>query len=183
MSDFSSSIFHGGVVKAYQNEGPLGSAFQPDAVMPIQFYGRPHDDERMVGVRRLMCAILDDALRCFERNLTGQTPQKLRQFREAEYWLFRETKGKSIFSFESVCDALRVDPKLLRKVMLKRWARAMAGEAPDRLSRRTPVRRYSSTGSYLECNMTLAPVRRHVTAPASRGISTINRRSGPTSAT
>jgi hypothetical protein len=101
----------------------------------------------MEAVKRLMCAILEDALRCFERNHTARTPVRRREFREAENWLFRESAGEGLFSFKNVCHALGVDSNRLRRAMSKRRANALAGETPKPLFRRSPVVRKSSTGA------------------------------------
>jgi hypothetical protein len=146
MSSFDAGIYpQSGASRApLQEEPSLHSALQPEAVMPVQFYGARRGGEQVEAVKRLMCAILEDALRCFERNLQACTTLRRREFREAENWLFSRSEGEGLFSFENVCDALGVDPNRLRRAISQRRASVLTCQTPNPLLRRSPVIRASS---------------------------------------
>jgi hypothetical protein len=145
MSSIDPSIYpQSGALRYPLKEASLDASLQPDSVVPAQFYGARREGKQMEALKRLMCAILEDALRCFERNLGAYAVVRRREFREVENWLFRETKGEGPFSFENVCDALNVDPNRLRRVISERRANILAGRIPSPLSRRSPVRREAS---------------------------------------
>ena len=82
--------------------------FEPVAVLPCQVANRPRGPAE--GARRLMAALLEDALRC--------SPQEVRDdsWREAAGWVFSNDRSY-VFSFLSVCDALRIDYGWLRMVV------------------------------------------------------------------
>ena len=144
MSSFDVGIYpQSGRGRAPLKEASMDSALQSETVMPVQFYGARREGQQVEAVKRLMCAILEDALRCSERNLGAHALVRHREFHEVGNWLFSETEGGP-FSFENVCDALGVDPKRLRRVILGRRANILAGGTPSPLSRRSPVTREAS---------------------------------------
>jgi hypothetical protein len=116
----------------------LGSLFVPDVLTPEQFYDSRRDDSSIRPVKKLMMAILEDALRCFQNNADAKTGSRKRLFNEAEAWLCGEG-GEGPFSFETVCETLGIEPKFLR-AGLKEWRnQQLAGVATRRLARRSPV--------------------------------------------
>ena len=44
----------------------IGNLFVPDVLTPEQFYDSRKDDSNIRPVKKLMMAILEDALRCFQ---------------------------------------------------------------------------------------------------------------------
>ena len=118
--------------------GALGSIFVPDAITPEQFYDMRRDDSAIAPVKRLMMAVLEDALRCFQNNAEAKGVARKRLFAEAEQWLCGEV-GDGPFSFETVCETLGIEPQFLR-AGLKEWrAQQLAGISTRRLARRSPV--------------------------------------------
>jgi hypothetical protein len=95
---------------------------QGDAILPSQFYGSSRGGKRIEAEKRLMSAVLDDGVRCFERNLKARSAQGRRAFLEAEYWLFKE-RNVGAFSFENVCDALGLSPDCVRRAVWSRRSR------------------------------------------------------------
>jgi hypothetical protein len=71
------------------------------------------------ALRRLMIALLEDAVRTFQRNLFSQGEHGRRLFREAETWLMDDHPDAALH-FEDVCDALDLDADFLRSA-LQRW--------------------------------------------------------------
>lgn len=64
--------------------------------------------------RHLMLAVLEDALVCFQKNLFARTAKKRAEFAEAEGWILSEDDS-ALFSFETVCDTLGIEPGYLRR--------------------------------------------------------------------
>jgi len=62
---------------------------------------------------RLMSMILEDAIECFIRHAGAESTAGQREFRDAERWLFA-TGDSWIFSCESICGHLGVDPGFIR---------------------------------------------------------------------
>lgn len=118
--------------------GVLGSIFVPDVITPEQFYDMRRDDSAIAPVKRLMMAVLEDALRCFQNNADAKSGQRKRLFVEAEQWLCGES-GDGPFSFATVCETLGIEPNFLRSG-LKEWRnQQLAGISARRLARRSPV--------------------------------------------
>jgi len=89
--------------------GVLGSIFVPDVITPQQYYDSRHDDSAIAPVKRLMMAVLEDALRCFQNNSDANSGPRKRLFAEAEQWLCGEA-GDGPFSFDTVCETLGIEP-------------------------------------------------------------------------
>lgn len=116
----------------------LGSLFVPDVMTPEQFYDTKRDDSTVRPVKKLMMAILEDALRCFQNNAEARSGARKRLFQDAETWLYSDG-GEGPFSFEMVCETLGIEPDYLR-TGLREWRRQqLDGRSPHRLARRSPV--------------------------------------------
>jgi len=116
----------------------LGNLFVPDVMTPEQYYDSRRDDSSIRPVKKLMMAILEDALRCFQNNADAKTGSRKRLFEEAEQWLCGEG-GEGPFSFEMVCETLGIEPGFLRSG-LKEWRKQqLMGDSTRRLARRSPV--------------------------------------------
>ncbi len=116
--------------------------FQPSAVLPSQYFdSRPAE---LSPEKRLMFAVLIDAVRCLEMGLTGPASRK-RTLAEVEWWLFR-ARGDQLFSFDSVCEALEIDPDHLRRGLLRWRDQKLAGKT-SRMTRRSPVALFPRLGA------------------------------------
>jgi len=67
----------------------------------------------------LMCAVLEDAVDCFQKQFVCASRRAKRLGQEAEAWLFSDN-SKWAFSFLSICTALDLGPQYIRQG-LKRW--------------------------------------------------------------
>jgi hypothetical protein len=101
--------------------GPLdgGEALEPYAILPAQFYVPRHRVSDGEALRRLMVAILVDALRCFQTKFEARQSARRQEFAEAQSWIFSDEEYEP-FSFRAVCDALQVDSQAIRRG-LARW--------------------------------------------------------------
>jgi hypothetical protein len=107
---------------------PEVSLLQPDIVLPMQLVRTPA--RFLTPERRLMLAILEDAVWCFQRYYAATTSQGRRIRREAERWLFARD-WEWTFSFERVCEALDFNPAYLRNG-LRRWQEHQPAPAANR---------------------------------------------------
>ncbi len=64
--------------------------------------------------RRLLSAILRDAIDCYIRDCCAPNRHKKSSFREAKEWFF-SVDDYGVFSFEYVCNALRIEPGYIRR--------------------------------------------------------------------
>ncbi|HTM10669.1 MAG TPA: hypothetical protein VL754_19945 [Verrucomicrobiae bacterium] len=97
----------------------LASWLQPDVTAAIE---RRNGKIANGPERRLMVAVLEDAVLRFRKNAAAKTEEGKAIFAEEQQWLFGPGEDGP-FSFESICDALGIDPSYLRRG-LSRWARA-----------------------------------------------------------
>ena len=113
----------------------------PDALTPGQYYdGIRADDSCARPIKRLMLAVLEDAMRCYQSYANSRSRAQRRLFIEAEGWLM-DRKADGPFAFETVCETLGIDPSCLREG-LRRWRlQQLDGLNPRRLARRSPVTR------------------------------------------
>lgn len=115
--------------------GPLGGEFsESEAVLPTQFYGARRGASNIEPMRRLMIAMLVDAVRCFQTKAGADRTARSQEFAEVKSWLFSDDDD-GLFSFNAVCDALGLDPKSIRN-WLARWQEKRLADAKPRLIRR-----------------------------------------------
>jgi len=100
-------------------EEKLGSLFQPDSLLSVQYFETLRRKTLFEPEKRLMLAILEDGINCFQENLLTQKVGKSRLFQDAEEWIV-QTDGDWVFSFENVCEALGINPAYVRQGLL-RW--------------------------------------------------------------
>jgi hypothetical protein len=90
------------------------SLFQPDLLLPVQFFAALRRKAQACGERRLMVAILEDAVDCFQKHLWA-TDNRSRHLRaEAEKWFFSDDDSWP-FSFVNICHALDLHPGFIRR--------------------------------------------------------------------
>ena len=92
----------------------LARILEPDIFLPSQFYGGNGLSRKLEGEKRLMIAILKDAVECLEkyrgsRSSTGRMP-----LRNAIEWV-EDTSTEWLFSFTNICDLLGFDPELFAR--------------------------------------------------------------------
>ena len=96
-----------------------GTLFQPDTLLPTQFFDRVRRRSEHDAERRLMIAVLEDAVDVY-RKQAGAADQRGQQlFGEAEEWI-EDTDRSWLFSFENICDVLDLDADYLRRG-LRSW--------------------------------------------------------------
>src|SRR4029450_13140369 len=69
------------------------------------------------GEERLMLAVLESAVDCFQKYVLARKPSGKQLFREAEEW-FLDKDGEALYSFENICETLGLHPDPIRKGLL-----------------------------------------------------------------
>jgi len=105
------------IVKETEQLNDELSAAQP--VLPLQFYGARRGAATIEPLRRLMVAMLVDAVRCFQTKFETRQQARRQDFAEVRSWIFSD-EDNGVFSFKAVCDALEIDPEAIRKELV-RW--------------------------------------------------------------
>ncbi len=114
--------------------------FEPDILLPAQFYGRRPNIEQDPA-KRLMLAVLEDAIDCFQKNLFAADAKEKSEFRDAEEWIEEENNDWP-FSFNNICEALGFDTQYLREG-LRRWKEQRLRGKPFKPKH---TRRYNGSG-------------------------------------
>ena len=99
-----------------------------DIVLPSQFFATPRQQTLgKAGEYRLLVAVLENGVECFQKHVRAKSHRERRLFEEAEQWILHEEGGarrrdddQPAFSFEYVCGVLGIDPDCLRRA-LQRW--------------------------------------------------------------
>jgi hypothetical protein len=101
------------------NDEKIASLFQPDFLLSAQYFGNLRKT-LLEPEKKLMFAILEDAISCYQNNLTAHSVRGKRFFEETKSWI-AAVGNDWIFSFENVCEALGLNPQYVRQGLL-RWA-------------------------------------------------------------
>ncbi len=114
-----------------------GSPTEPASILPSQFFDGQKKKEAVEPLKRLMLAVLADAVRCYQTGFDRRATSRRRVFLEAQQWLFRPG-ADGAFSFETVCYVLDITPDYLRQ-MLRNWRARRLGGTCVPVVRRSPV--------------------------------------------
>src|SRR5438128_6130269 len=91
-----------------------GLELAPETVLPSQFVDRLQIDASLQPEKRLMLAVLEDAVGTFQKYVTASTRRGQRLFAEAEQWFASEAMEWP-FAFESICEALGLEASFVRR--------------------------------------------------------------------
>lgn len=109
----------------------MGEIFQPDTLLPSQFFDRVRRRTEHEGERRLLIAVLEDAVETYRKQAGAKEPRGQQLFREAEEWI-EDSDRSWLFTFENICDVLDINGEYLRRG-LHAWKRRAISD------RRAPV--------------------------------------------
>lgn len=99
----------------------LARILEPDVFLPAEFYGTAGLSRKLEGEKRLMIAILKDAIECLDKYRGARSSSGRSMYQNALEWV-QETSTDWLFSFTNICDFLGFDPNYVRQVLLKREA-------------------------------------------------------------
>jgi hypothetical protein len=113
---------------AYTMEERVASLFQPDTLLPAQYLETYRRKSYMEPETRLMLAVLEDAVACYQKYVLAQDERGAELFRDAEAWIMREDT-EWLFSFDNICESFGINPAYMRDGLVG-WKRAALEEEP-----------------------------------------------------
>jgi hypothetical protein len=126
-------------------EERVTSLFQPDTLLPDQYLDTFRRKLHLEPEKKLMLAILEDAIACYQKYLFARDSKGKALFQEAEEWV-EETGGAGVFSFDSVCETLGLNPDYLRRGMSDWKKSALAERTQAKVYQLTPRKQRRSVG-------------------------------------
>ena len=125
--------------REYSADERLGGLFQPDTLLPSQFFDRVRRRTEHEGERRLMIAVLEDAVSVYRKQAGVREGRNREIFLEAEEWI--EDQDRSwLFSFQNICDVLGLDADYLRRGLRAWKTQALEDRSGNVVSIRTDHR-------------------------------------------
>jgi hypothetical protein len=109
--------------------------YAPDILLPEQFNELRRRRHELGGELKLMFAVLEDAIHCYLHHMNAKSRQRRILFYEVRDWM-NSKNGKGVFAYETLCDALGIDPGRLRQVLQQRQ-REMRNGATSLSAQRT----------------------------------------------
>jgi hypothetical protein len=92
---------------------------EADIIVPSQFFDRIRAERSSQPEKRLMLAVMEDAITTFQKSVHGATRRQRRLLKETEDWV-GSIDTSWPFSFENICAALEIEADYLRSG-LRRW--------------------------------------------------------------
>jgi hypothetical protein len=93
---------------AYALADDLPNVFQGVGILPSQYSDEHRKKFELEGERKLLFAVLEDAIRCYLRDASKASVDRSPAFREAARWLSSGEKSGP-FTFINVCEALNIN--------------------------------------------------------------------------
>lgn len=122
-------------------EERLPGLFQPNTILPVQFFTRLQRNTSWTGEQRLMAAILEDAVAVSTKTNPPKTSKGRHVLRETLRWL-RSNDRTWMFSFLRICETLDLDPAAIRRgIRIRRGEELPAQPLHPALEVAEPARR------------------------------------------
>lgn len=120
-------------------EESVSRMFEPDTILPVQFSDRRSLEPSAYPEKRLMLAVLEDAVATFQRFVDAKHRRGQRLFLEAEEWI-TSTDAEWPFAFENICNALEIEAEYLRRGLMA-WKQKQLDKPAKARVYRFPFRR------------------------------------------
>ena len=89
--------------------------FQPDTMLPSQYFAAAlRRRGALKPERRLIVAVLQDAIECYQKNLFARDGKARQLYADAEEWIDSDDRSH-YFSFENICEILEMNPVFVRR--------------------------------------------------------------------
>lgn len=137
----------------FQADERLLDIFDPDIVLPAQHFAALQRKKFPSGEHRLLVALIQDAVECFQKHMHARDSKRRQLFLDAQDWIGSED-DRGVFSFNNVCMLLGMNPDYVRQGLLH-WCER---------SREVPRSTRRRSGS------TVRPTARIVPAQAPEGV-------------
>jgi len=85
-----------------------------DLILPCQYFDLS-GGYGLSGEQRLMLALLTDAINVYQRGVLSGVTRMRRLYVDSEQWILAEGGDGNALSFATVCEALGINPGLLRR--------------------------------------------------------------------
>ncbi len=108
-----------------ESEDKVLSLFQPDVLLADQYLQTFRRKTYFEPEKRLMLAVLEDAVFCFQKYSVASHGRGKILFQNAEEWILEE-ESDCFFSFENMCGVLGIDAAYLREGLLHWKERKLA---------------------------------------------------------
>ena len=95
---------------------PAAALLYPDVMLPEQYFAPPRP-AALSPERRLMLAVLEEAVLTLVKHRNRGSEHAGRLVRDAEHWI-TATDSRWPFAFANICAALHLDPDYVRKGLL-----------------------------------------------------------------
>jgi hypothetical protein len=109
-----------------------------EVLLTAQFHGKRNSAAAIEPLRRLMVAVLVDAIRCVQSRFDAHQSARRQEYADARSWIFSDD-DRALFSFKAICDMLDIDPNAIRKYLAQWEENRLSGEDPRRIMRRAAL--------------------------------------------
>ena len=117
------------IPQTFNSAENIVSLFEPDTLVSAQYFENLRSKTLLEPEKRLMLAVLEDAINCFQDNLLAQFGKRKRLFEEAEEWILAGNRDW-VFSFENICEVCGINPEYVSQELL-RWKEKKLPKYPD----------------------------------------------------
>jgi hypothetical protein len=100
--------------QTFNSDENILSFFEFDALLPMQYFERFRSKTLLEPEKKLMLALLEDAISCFQNNVLARSGKSKKLFEESEAWILAGDRDW-FFSFENICDVLGINPVYVRQ--------------------------------------------------------------------
>jgi hypothetical protein len=124
-------------------EGQFAPALDADIIVPSQYFDQIRSEISAQPEKRLMLAVMENAIAAFQHSIPGATRRQRRLLKETEEWVYSDDTSW-LCSFENICALLGIDADYLRNGLAE-WKKTQLthDEAPGGPAARFPLRRMS----------------------------------------
>jgi len=109
-------------------DGPM---FQPDVLLPSQFFASMRKKVPQEPEYRLIVAVLQDAVECFQKHLFARDHKARHLYEDAADWLASDDREWP-YSFVSICEVLDLNPQYVRRGLQAWQDKQLAGKSDIR---------------------------------------------------
>jgi hypothetical protein len=106
----------------------LTSLFEPDTLAAAQYFDNLRRKAVLEPEKRLLLAILEDAINSYQDNVTATESKARKLFNDTEEWI-TQTDDDWVFSFTTVCEILGLNPEYVRRGLLRWKEKSLAKQA------------------------------------------------------
>lgn len=100
-----------------EGEDRSSDVFQPDVLLPMQYFGALKRKKYHSGEHRLVVALMRDAVDCFQKYIHSVDAKRRQLYLDAEGWISDED-DRGQFSFNNVCELLGMNSQYVREGLI-----------------------------------------------------------------